>query len=192
MEFSRQEYWSALSFPTLGNLPNSGIETAASVSCIGKQILYHWVTWEAPFICLLPLFICKYLGKVWAWSMVSGLGRCPMGAERQWLVDGRWVYLPRLQTKCHRLDSLTNKNLYHSLEIACPRSGGWLILFLVKILFLLIDGCLLAHGGEREKDSSGLFSSYKDTDLVDQDPRLWLPWIKCHSVVSDSLQPHGL
>ena len=26
MEFSRQEYWSGLSFPTLGDLPDSGIE----------------------------------------------------------------------------------------------------------------------------------------------------------------------
>ena len=148
----------------------------ANVSCIGKQILYHWVTWEAPFI-LLPSFICKYLGKVWAWSMVSGLSKCPMEAERQWLMDGRWVCLPRLQTKCHRLDSLTNMNLRHSLEAGCPRSRGWLILFLVKILFLLVDDCLLAHGGER--DSSGLFSSYKDSDLMDQDPPLWLHWKKC-------------
>ena len=42
----------------------------------------------------------------------------------------------------------------------------------MKILFLLVDGYLLAHGGKRDKDSSGLFSSYKDTDLVDQDPPL--------------------
>ena len=26
MEFSRQEYWSGLPFPTLGDLPNPGIE----------------------------------------------------------------------------------------------------------------------------------------------------------------------
>ena len=24
----------------------------ASISCISKQILYHWATWEAPFICM--------------------------------------------------------------------------------------------------------------------------------------------
>ena len=47
-------------------------------------------------------------------------------------------------------------------------------------------------GGKSDKDSSGLFSSYKDTDLMDQDPPLWLPWKKYHSVVSDSLQPHWL
>ena len=42
MEFSRQQYWSGLSFPSPGNLPSPGIElTAHYVSCIGKLVLYH-------------------------------------------------------------------------------------------------------------------------------------------------------
>ena len=32
MEFSGQEYWSRLPFPTLGNLPNPGIEHTSPVS----------------------------------------------------------------------------------------------------------------------------------------------------------------
>ena len=32
MEFSRQEYWSGLPFPILGDLPNPGIEPACPVS----------------------------------------------------------------------------------------------------------------------------------------------------------------
>ena len=32
MEFSRQEHWSGLSFPTAGDLPNLGIETVSPVS----------------------------------------------------------------------------------------------------------------------------------------------------------------
>ena len=32
MEFSRQEYWSGLLFPTAGDLPDLGIEPVASVS----------------------------------------------------------------------------------------------------------------------------------------------------------------
>ena len=44
MEFSRQEYWSGLSFPTAGDLPHPGIEP--HVSCIGRWILYHGATWE--------------------------------------------------------------------------------------------------------------------------------------------------
>ena len=49
MEFSRQEYWSALPFPTPGNLPEPRDQThLSSVSCIDSWSLYHWTTWEAP------------------------------------------------------------------------------------------------------------------------------------------------
>ena len=39
MGFPRQEYWSGLSFPTPGNLPNSGIKPLFPV-LIGKKIIY--------------------------------------------------------------------------------------------------------------------------------------------------------
>ena len=41
MEFSRQVYWSQLPFPTLGALPDLGIEPMSCISCTGRQILYH-------------------------------------------------------------------------------------------------------------------------------------------------------
>ena len=41
MEFSRQEYWSRLPFPSAGDLPNRGIKAVSLVSCIGKQVLYQ-------------------------------------------------------------------------------------------------------------------------------------------------------
>ena len=37
--FSRQEYWSRLSFPSPGDLPRPGIETL--VSLIARRVLYH-------------------------------------------------------------------------------------------------------------------------------------------------------
>ena len=40
--FSRQEYWSGLPFPTLGDLSHPGTESNSLVSCIGKQVHYHW------------------------------------------------------------------------------------------------------------------------------------------------------
>ena len=47
--FSRQEYWSGLPFPTPGIFKSQGIEPASlCVSCIGRQILYHWTIWEGP------------------------------------------------------------------------------------------------------------------------------------------------
>ena len=40
MEFSRQEYWSGMLFPTPGGLPRPGIKLAIP-SCIGRQIPNH-------------------------------------------------------------------------------------------------------------------------------------------------------
>ena len=39
MEFSRQEYWSRLTFPTPGDLPDC-------ISCMDQWILYRCTTWE--------------------------------------------------------------------------------------------------------------------------------------------------
>ena len=47
MGFPKQEYWSGLPFPSPGDLPNPGIKPASLYLCIGRQILYHWATWEA-------------------------------------------------------------------------------------------------------------------------------------------------
>ena len=45
MEFSRQEYWNGLPFSIPGDLPDPGVRTRVScISCIGRQILYHFVT----------------------------------------------------------------------------------------------------------------------------------------------------
>ena len=48
MGFSCWEHWSGLPFPTPGNLPDPRDETCIScISCIGRQILYHYAMWEA-------------------------------------------------------------------------------------------------------------------------------------------------
>ena len=39
--FSRKEYWSGLSFPSPGDLPNPGIEPMSPVFCTGWQVLYQ-------------------------------------------------------------------------------------------------------------------------------------------------------
>ena len=50
MGFPTQEYWSGLPFPFPGDFPDPGIKTRVSgVSCNGRQILFHWTTWEAPY-----------------------------------------------------------------------------------------------------------------------------------------------
>ena len=44
LEFSRQEYWSRLPFPTPRDPPSPGIQLPSL--CIGRRILYHSTTWE--------------------------------------------------------------------------------------------------------------------------------------------------
>ena len=44
MWFSRQEYWSGFPFPSPGNLPRDW----TCISCIGRQVLHHWASREAP------------------------------------------------------------------------------------------------------------------------------------------------
>ena len=46
-----QEYWNGLPFLPPGDLPHSGVSYG---SCIGRQILYHWATWETQFLKELP------------------------------------------------------------------------------------------------------------------------------------------
>ena len=47
MGFPRQECWSGLPFPSPGDLPDPGINLYLCVSCIGRWVLYHWVTRKA-------------------------------------------------------------------------------------------------------------------------------------------------
>ena len=42
MEFSSQEYWSGLPFPSAGDLPNPGIEPGSPVSQEDSLQLSHW------------------------------------------------------------------------------------------------------------------------------------------------------
>ena len=51
VEFSRQEHQSGLPFPSLGDLPDPGIElVSVCISCIAGRFFTHWVSWEAPYI----------------------------------------------------------------------------------------------------------------------------------------------
>ena len=51
MEFSRQEYWSGLPFPTPGGLPNIGIKpTSLESPALAGGFLIASTTWEAPVL----------------------------------------------------------------------------------------------------------------------------------------------
>ena len=89
MEFSRQEYWSGLPFPTPGDLPNPGIQPASPASpALATLAFYHWATWEALWIhTLYSVRWSKELGPRWAhelqWLKVSRVGAkavCPQAS----------------------------------------------------------------------------------------------------------------
>ena len=46
MEFSRQEYWSRVPFPSPGDLPNPRIELESLVPPALQEIVYHCTTWK--------------------------------------------------------------------------------------------------------------------------------------------------
>ena len=48
MGFPRQEYWVAISYSRGSSQPRN-LTCISCISCIGRQILYHWATWEAPW-----------------------------------------------------------------------------------------------------------------------------------------------
>ena len=57
MGFSRQEYWSGLPFPSLGDLPNPGIKPVSLVSlALAGGFFTTHVTWEAHICVLSPHF----------------------------------------------------------------------------------------------------------------------------------------
>ena len=47
--FSRQEYWSGLPFPSPGDVPDPETEPTSCISCVGRQIPYHWATGKPNF-----------------------------------------------------------------------------------------------------------------------------------------------
>ena len=64
MGFPRQEYWSGFPFPSPGDIPDPGTEPASPVSCIGRQILYHWAPGK-PFNRMLLLLLLSHFSHVW-------------------------------------------------------------------------------------------------------------------------------
>ena len=73
MGFARQDYWSVLPFPPPGNLPHPGIKPMSPVSpaLIGRQSLYHWVTWET---IQQSGWVHFFLSNVWPSSESLNLG----------------------------------------------------------------------------------------------------------------------
>ena len=61
MGFPRQEYWSGLPFPSLGDLPNPGIEPAPPAL---QADSYHWATREAQYLYPVPILNLNSLNRL--------------------------------------------------------------------------------------------------------------------------------
>ena len=58
--FSRQEYWSELTFPSPGDFPDQGIKfISPAMAVIGKWNLYHWAIRE-DLSKYTPAYICVF------------------------------------------------------------------------------------------------------------------------------------
>ena len=89
MRFSRQEYWSGVPFPPPGE------SSWPCVSCIGRQILYHWATWEASDGAVGLWFIAFFWKEIRrlpepearvAFSWLSSPGTASLGSGYNFLV----------------------------------------------------------------------------------------------------------
>ena len=98
MEFSRQEYWSGLPFPSPGDLPNPGIEPGSPP--LQAHSLPIWVTREAQSLWegLLNVCVCvcvsaQLLSHVWlfttSWTVPHQV-HLSIGFSQQ----GYWSWLP--------------------------------------------------------------------------------------------------
>ena len=62
VEFSRQEYWSGLSFPSPGDLPNPGIEPLSLLSlALAGGFFTNCASWEGPCVHAKSLQSCLTL-----------------------------------------------------------------------------------------------------------------------------------
>ena len=71
MGFSRQDYWNALPCPPPRDLPNRRIKRKSYVSCVGRQVLYHYCHLESPIPYSGCLLYSRHSTEVtWALSII--------------------------------------------------------------------------------------------------------------------------
>ena len=84
MDFSRQEYWSGLLFPTPGDLPEQGIELESPA--LADVFFTTSATWEAlydPAILLLAVFPREIKNMLRQWAALKYSTRVFLIAKRR-------------------------------------------------------------------------------------------------------------
>ena len=81
IEFSRQGYWSGLSFPSPGDLPNPGIEPLSLLSpALADGFFTNCPSWEAPCVHAKSLSRVRLFATLWTVALQAPLS---MGFSRQ-------------------------------------------------------------------------------------------------------------
>ena len=95
MGFPRQEYCSGLPFPPPWYLPDPEIEATSPVCLLlGRQILYHWATWEAD----------KYIKILTKHSNILNLLDCQKLKEQEyWILSNTYLLHYWQDSKLSRL-----------------------------------------------------------------------------------------
>ena len=99
MEFSRQEYWSGLSFPSPGDLPHPGIKPTSLHLLHWQGVLYHWAPETQPDKCL-----SFKLDKKYEFTYISAVGirRTHHSSHSKWCYN--WdlrILLPSVLSTFH-------------------------------------------------------------------------------------------
>ena len=95
MGFSRQEYWSGLSCPLPGDLPDPGSNPRLASPALAGRFFTTNTTWEALNETLTPLYfqiiswICKAVLRDWSQSIASDSAYFGSGVEWDFL----WIWL---------------------------------------------------------------------------------------------------
>ena len=87
--------WVAISFSRRSSRPRD----QTSISCIGRQILYHWATWEALKLTICTSFQDPTLGELRYWYWLA-LGQCS-DKPHCWNVS---YWIAQAATTCLMLD----------------------------------------------------------------------------------------
>ena len=158
IEFSRQEYWSGLPFPTPRKSSQPRDWTGIScISCIGRWILYHWPPCISSQISLNSMSLILSSDFVNEESEVRDIGS--LSKATSYLRAGGILARPAgLQSLSFVMDIvLLSYPCLHRKSLHCPAVSYWLLMKKKKILI------------------KPLHPSTK-FDLIFYLKDIWLPW----------------
>ena len=99
-DFPGKNTWVGCHSLLQGIFPTQGLNPISCVSCIGRQIPYHWATWEEKFITFFffghTMWHVRSMTIDWTWFPCSGSRVLILGPPRNSFLDflklGSWFF----------------------------------------------------------------------------------------------------